>query len=106
MQSDQGNLEDNLRKLEDEKELKRRVILDLEKQIFDQKEKLLRANKSLKKLYKDIQRMCENSHNVILMQEVILFYKKKIFIHLKILKQSIFKVSFKFLLPHEIFIGG
>ncbi|XP_044008258.1 coiled-coil domain-containing protein 39 [Aphidius gifuensis] len=70
LKNNENIFNDNLSKLEDEKELKNQNIYDLDKQIFDQIEKILRADKSLKKLYKDIQLMYENSNsNIILLQE-------------------------------------
>lgn len=70
MKTNENIFNDNLEKLEDEKELKNQNIYDLDKQIFEQKEKITRADKSLKKLYKDIQKIYENStSDIILLQE-------------------------------------
>ena len=49
-------------------------VSNLERQITEQNERILRADKTLRKLFKDIQRMCEcTSDEMILLQEVRIF---------------------------------
>uniref|UniRef100_A0A0C9RH36 Coiled-coil domain-containing protein 39 n=1 Tax=Fopius arisanus TaxID=64838 RepID=A0A0C9RH36_9HYME len=70
LQDDLVGLVEDLKVAKEEKELKLRAVGVIEKLVAEQKERISRAEKSLRKLYKDIQRMCENSDDDrILLQE-------------------------------------
>lgn len=61
----------NAQAAKEEKENKLWNVSNLERQINEQNERILRADKTLRKLFKDIQRMCEStSDEMILLQEV------------------------------------
>lgn len=51
-------LVEEIERKKEERVEKERYVENLERQITEQREKLLRAEKSLKKAYKDIQNMC------------------------------------------------
>lgn len=65
-------MKEDLQRLQEDKEQKYRDVTMLDKQITDQKGRISRADMRLKKLYKDIQRLCEcgNNAETILLQEV------------------------------------
>ncbi|XP_063973949.1 coiled-coil domain-containing protein 39 [Diachasmimorpha longicaudata] len=70
MQNDIEGLEESLKEAKEEKELKLKAVAVVERQVGEQKERISRAEKSLRKLYKDIQRICENADDDrILLQE-------------------------------------
>ncbi|XP_034947697.1 coiled-coil domain-containing protein 39-like [Chelonus insularis] len=63
------SLED-LEQMKEEKDRRHEIVVALEKQINDQKGRLSRADMRLKKLYKDIQRLCECANDdIIILQE-------------------------------------
>ncbi|KAK0172652.1 hypothetical protein PV328_005947 [Microctonus aethiopoides] len=70
-QENQKMMKEDLQRLQEDKEKKHRDVTMLEKQITDQKGRISRADMRLKKLYKDIQRLCEcgNNAETILLQE-------------------------------------
>lgn len=62
---------DDVRRAKEEKDNKLWNVANLERQITEQNERILRADKSLRKLFKDIQRICECTNDeMILLQEV------------------------------------
>ena len=61
----------DIERTKEERANKERFVENLKKQIKEQKEKLLRAEKSLRKAFKDIQNMCLCTDDAtILWQEV------------------------------------
>ncbi|XP_057326695.1 coiled-coil domain-containing protein 39 [Microplitis mediator] len=61
---------EDLEKIKEEKEGRQETLAMIEKQINDQKSRLIRADMRLKKLYKDIQRLCECADDdIIILQE-------------------------------------
>ncbi|XP_043275463.1 coiled-coil domain-containing protein 39 [Venturia canescens] len=61
---------EDVRRAKEEKDNKLWCVANLERQITEQSERILRADKSLKKLFKDIQRICECTNDeMILLQE-------------------------------------
>ncbi|XP_015113777.1 coiled-coil domain-containing protein 39 [Diachasma alloeum] len=70
MQEDIEGLTEELKEAKDEKELKLKAVAAVEKLVSEQKERISRAEKSLRKLYRDIQGMCERADDDrILLQE-------------------------------------
>ena len=64
-------MEKDIERVKEEKENKKQIITNLEYQITEQKEKISRADKNLKKVLKDIQNKCVcTSDEAILLQEV------------------------------------
>lgn len=73
MEDNYSQLLDDIDKAEEEQTRKKRTLQGLEQQIHDQREKQIRAEKSLHKVYKNIQNMdvCSTDQdNLILLQEV------------------------------------
>lgn len=66
------DLENEIKRTQEDKENKRRTVENLEQQITEQREKLLRADKNLKQVLRDIKKKCACiSNETILIQEVI-----------------------------------
>lgn len=64
-------LESEIKRTQEEKETKRQTVENLEQQITEQREKLLRADKNLKQILRDIKKKCACiSNDTILLQEV------------------------------------
>lgn len=70
-----AQLESEIKRTQDDKENKRQTVDNLEQQITEQREKLLRADKNLKLVLKDIKKKCACiSNETILLQEVTIKY--------------------------------
>ena len=71
---------EDMEKTKEERENKERCVENLDRQITEQKEKLLRAEKSLRKAFKDIQNLCVcTDDETILWQEVNYYPSFRIF---------------------------
>ena len=71
MEDNCEQLEKDIMRVKEEKEEKRLVVTNLEQQITDQKEKINRAEKNLRKVLKEIQNKCIcTSDETIILQEV------------------------------------
>ncbi|KAK2584013.1 hypothetical protein KPH14_006470 [Odynerus spinipes] len=70
MEDNYALLLDDIQRAKEEKDSKERYLCNLEKQIAEQDEKMARAEKSLRKAYRDIQKMCTCTEDrMIFLQE-------------------------------------
>lgn len=83
MEGNCEQLEKDIERVKEEKENKRHTVASLEQQITEQKEKISRADKNLRRVLKDIQNKCIcSSDETILLQEVTFFNKRRLLLQI------------------------
>lgn len=91
MQDNYTLLLDDIQRAKEEKDNKEQYLSNLNKQIAEQDEKLSRAEKSLRKVHRDIQNKCTCAEDsLILLQEVYTFIYEILKNFLKIANCSCF----------------